>query len=171
MNDILAKKIGDNERSGDLYIKQMLATPRLNVSEFTKSSPFYLLYSKNIILPQENILKPPQLYYEDEHYEIALRAPGSCFCQEEPKEIKATSSGSIKYHSHWLSSSLLWRKWLSRKSRNISLFSALVTSDWRLARKSNNPTTIKHRTFFTFFNSISTRSYKPRYLNFFNTIV
>ena len=82
MNYILAKKIGDKKRSLYLYIKQTLVTPRLNVNEFTKFSLFYLLCGKNIILPQKNILKPAQLYYEDEYYEIDLQAPGSYFSQE-----------------------------------------------------------------------------------------
>ena len=46
MNDILARKIGDNERSWVLYINQMLAVLRFNVSESTKFSPFYLMYSR-----------------------------------------------------------------------------------------------------------------------------
>ena len=54
------------------------------------------------------------------------------------------------HHPHWLSSSPLWRKRLTRKTSNTPLLSALVTSDWQRARKSNNPTTIKHRTFFYF---------------------
>ena len=42
------------------------------------------------------------------------------------------------------------RDWLSRKSPNTPLLSALVTSDWLRVHKSNNPTTTKHRTFFHF---------------------
>ena len=55
-----------------------------------------------------------------------------------------------KHHPHWLSSSPLWRKQLSCKSPNTPLLSTLATSDWLCARKSNNPTTIKHRIFFYF---------------------
>ena len=50
---------------------------------------------------------------------------------------------------HGLSSSLLWRKRLSRKSTNTPLLTAFETSDWQCAHKSNNLS--------TFFNSISTR--------------
>ena len=54
------------------------------------------------------------------------------------------------HHPHWPSSSLLWRKRLTHKSMNTPLLSAPVTSDWPSTRKSNNPTTIKNRTFFYF---------------------
>ena len=63
MNEILAKKIGDNERSLDLFINQMPATLRFNVSESTKFSPFYLVHDRNVIFPLDNTLKPHQLYY------------------------------------------------------------------------------------------------------------
>ena len=75
------------------------------------------------------------------------------------------------HHPHWLSSSPLWRKWLSHKSPNTPLLSTLITSDWAHAHKSNNRTTTKHRTFFH--SLIPTHSYNLErftYL-FFNTIV
>ena len=50
--------------------------------------------------------------------------------------------------THWLSFSPPWRKRLTRKSPNNPLLSTLITSDWSHVCKSNNPITIKHRTFF-----------------------
>ena len=79
MNDILAKKIGENRQSWDLYINQMLAALRFNVSESTKFSPYYLLYGRDVILPLDNILKPRKLYYGDEHHEIALQEQHRAF--------------------------------------------------------------------------------------------
>ena len=81
---------------------------------------------------------------------------------ERQTEVKLETT----HHPHWPSSSPLWRKRLTCKSPNTPLLSALVTSNWPRARKSNNPTTIKHRAFFLLFNSISTRFYKPSYLDF-----
>ena len=79
------------------------------------------------------------------------------------------------HHSHWLSSSLLWRKQLSRKSPNTTLLSALITPDWPHVHKSNNPTTIKHRTFFHFLIPYQHIYSNPViwtfYLFVFNTIV
>ena len=73
--------------------------------------------------------------------------------RETQTEVKLKTT----HHPHWLSSSPLWRKWLTRKSWNTPLLSAPLTSDWPCAHKSNNPTTIKHRKFSLLFNSISTR--------------
>ena len=65
MHDILAKKIGHNEQSWDVYINQMLAAVRFHVSETTKFSPYYLLYNRDVILPLDNILRPRRIYYGD----------------------------------------------------------------------------------------------------------
>ena len=68
--------------------------------------------------------------------------------RETERERQREAKLKTTHQPHWPSSSLLWRKRLTRKSPNIPLFSAPVTSDWPCTRNSNNPTTIKHRTFF-----------------------
>lgn len=73
MHDVLAKKIGNNEQSWDVYINQMLAAIRFHVSETTKFSPYYLLYNRDVILPLDNILRPRRIYYGDEHHQLALQ--------------------------------------------------------------------------------------------------
>ena len=79
------------------------------------------------------------------------------------------------HHPHWLSSTLLWSKQLSRKLPNTPLLSTLVTSDWLHACKSNTPTTIKHWTFFHLLIPYQHILYNPViwtfYLFVFNTIV
>ena len=79
MNNILAKKIEDNKCSWDLFINQILAALRLNVSESTKFSPFYLLYGRDVTIPLNNILKPRWLCYGDTHHEIALQEQHHAF--------------------------------------------------------------------------------------------
>lgn len=73
MHDVLAKKIGDNDRSWDMYLNQMLAAVRFHVSETTKYSPYYLLYNRDVVLPLDNILRPRRIYYGEEDHEIALQ--------------------------------------------------------------------------------------------------
>ena len=73
MNDVLAKKIGNNEQSWDIYINQMLAVIRFHVSETTKFSPYYLLYNRDVILTLDNILRPRRIYHGDEYHQIALQ--------------------------------------------------------------------------------------------------
>ena len=70
MQDVLAKKIGNNEQSWDIHINQMLAAIRFHVSEITKFSPYYLLYNRDVILPLDNILRPRRIYYGDEYHQI-----------------------------------------------------------------------------------------------------
>ena len=61
---------------------------------------------------------------------------------EREREREREAKLETMHHPHRVSSSLLWRTRLSRKS--------LVTSDLTRARKSNNPTSTKNRTFFYF---------------------
>ena len=72
MNDVLAKKLGINEQSWDIYINQMLVAIRFHVSETTKFSPYYLLFNRDVILPLDNILRPRRIYYGDDYHQIAL---------------------------------------------------------------------------------------------------
>ena len=66
------------------------------------------------------------------------------------RETETEAKLETTHHPHWPSSSPLWRKRLTRKSPNTPILSAPVTSDWPRTSKSNNPTTIKHKTFFYF---------------------
>ena len=75
----LAKKIGDNPYSWDLYINQMLAVIRFHPSESTKFSPFYLLYSHEVILPLDNLLRPRRKYQGDDYHEITLQEQHRAF--------------------------------------------------------------------------------------------
>ena len=79
MNDILVKKIGDNPYSWVLYINQILAAIRFHPSESTKFSPFYLLYSREEILPLDNLLIPRRKYQGDDYHEIALQEQHGAF--------------------------------------------------------------------------------------------
>ena len=56
LHDILAKKLDDNLATWDMYLNQALAALTFCVSESTGFSPFYLLYSRDLVLPLDNIL-------------------------------------------------------------------------------------------------------------------
>ena len=79
MNDMLAKNVNDNDKSWDLYLNQILAAIRFNVSETTKFSPFFLLYNRDVILPLDNILKPRRRYYGNDHHEVAAQEQHRAF--------------------------------------------------------------------------------------------
>ena len=89
MNDILAKKIGDNLYSWDLYINQMFVAIRFHPSEFTKFSLFYLLYSREVILPLDNLLKPRRKYQGEDYHEIVLQEKHRAFTSERENLRKA----------------------------------------------------------------------------------
>ena len=67
MHDVLAKKIGNNEQSWDIYMNQNLTADRFHVSKTRNFSSYYLLYNKDVILPLDNISRP-----RNEHNKIAL---------------------------------------------------------------------------------------------------
>ena len=51
LHDVLAKKLQDDLSTWDLHLNQALAAIRLNVSESSKFSPFYLLYNRDVVAP------------------------------------------------------------------------------------------------------------------------
>lgn len=68
LHDILSKLMKDDTKTGDLYLNQALAAIRLNISESSKFSPFYLLYNRDAVLPVDNVMKPHRKYVgEDMH--------------------------------------------------------------------------------------------------------
>ena len=77
--------------------------------------------------------------------ELQLREREREWERERERETH-THWGETRNYPHSLSSSPLWRKRLTRKSPSTPLLTALVTSNWLRARKSNKPTTNKHRT-------------------------
>ena len=73
LRDILAKKLDDNLATWDMYLNQALAAVRFSVSESTGFSHLYLIYSRDPVLPIDNILTPRRKYLGDEARKIALQ--------------------------------------------------------------------------------------------------
>ena len=99
MYDVLAKKIGNNEQSWDIYFNQMLAAIRFHVSETTKFSPYYLLYNRDVILPLDNILRFRRIYYYDEYHQITLQEMHRSFTLVRNNLKKARRTAVDKYLS------------------------------------------------------------------------
>ena len=53
---VLAKKVADDQQTLDLFLIQALAAIRLNISESSKFSSFFLLYNRDVVLPIDNIV-------------------------------------------------------------------------------------------------------------------
>ena len=71
--------IADNQQTWDLFLNQALAAIRFNVSESSKFSPFFLLYNRDVVLPEDNILKPRRRYVGAEMHQIALQEQHKSF--------------------------------------------------------------------------------------------
>ena len=56
-----------------MFLNQTLAAIRFNVSESNISSPFFLLYNKDVVLPIYNLLRPRRKYAGDNLHKIALQ--------------------------------------------------------------------------------------------------
>ena len=73
LHDILSKMVADTQQSFDLRLCQSLAAIRFNVCESSKFSPYYLLYTKDVVLPVDNILQPRRKYLGEDFHQIALQ--------------------------------------------------------------------------------------------------
>ena len=79
LHDILSKKVASDPQTLDLHLNKCLVAIRFNVSESSKSSPFYLLYNRDVVLPVDNILKPKRKYLGENYHEIALQEQHKSF--------------------------------------------------------------------------------------------
>jgi len=79
LHDILAKKLKDDLSTWDMYLNQALSAVRTSVSESTGFSPYYLLYSRDPVLPIDNVLKPRRKYMGEEAHKIALQEQHKAF--------------------------------------------------------------------------------------------
>ncbi|WAR29626.1 LOW QUALITY PROTEIN: POL-like protein [Mya arenaria] len=60
--DVISKKIHSEQGSWDLFLNKALAAIRFGVNVFTKCSPFFLLFNREVIMPIDTILKPRRKY-------------------------------------------------------------------------------------------------------------
>ena len=70
LHDVMAMKVSDSLDRWDIYLNQLLAAIRFIVNESNKSSPFYLMYNQDPVLPIGNIFKPRRRYFGEEPHKI-----------------------------------------------------------------------------------------------------
>lgn len=68
----MAKKLEDNLTTWDVFLNQTLAAIRFNVNESAGYTPFYLLYTRDVVLPIDSILKPRGRYLGEDPHKTAL---------------------------------------------------------------------------------------------------
>ena len=79
LHDILSKMIADNQQSWDLHLCQCLAAIRFSVSESSKFSPYYLLYTRDVVLHVDNILQLRRKYFGEDFHQTALQEQHRAF--------------------------------------------------------------------------------------------
>ena len=71
--------IADNQQSWDLHLCQCLAAIRFSVSESSKFSPYYLLYTRDVVLHVDNILQRRRKYFGEDFHQTALQEQHRAF--------------------------------------------------------------------------------------------
>ena len=79
LHDAMSKKVSDSLDTWEIYLNQVLAAVRFNVSESTKFSPFYLFYNYDPVLPIDDILKLRRRYQGEEPHNIGLEQQHKSF--------------------------------------------------------------------------------------------
>ena len=75
----MPKKVAGDQQTWDLNLNQALAAIRFNVSESSKSSPFFLLYNRDVVLPIDNTMKPRRKYLGEDYHQIAWQEQHKAF--------------------------------------------------------------------------------------------
>ena len=95
-NDVMSKKVKEHLDTWDLYINQVLAAIRFSTNDSTKFSPFYLLYSREPVMPVDNILKPRQKYMGQEPHKLGLEQQNKSFVLVH-RHLKRAKTRQAKY--------------------------------------------------------------------------
>ena len=89
MNDMLAKKTGKHVENWDTYLPQVLGAYRVGISETIGHSPFFLLYTRDPVVPIDNLLRPRRKYVGGDHLKIALERHHEAFVRVQRNLRKA----------------------------------------------------------------------------------
>ena len=72
LNHVMSKLINNSPETWDMYLNSALLAIRTNVSKSTMQSPFKLLYSRDPVLPLDNLLRPRRKTHSEDYHEVAL---------------------------------------------------------------------------------------------------
>lgn len=97
LGDMLSKKTAKHLEQWDSYLPAILASYRVGISESTGYSPFYLMYTRDPVLPLDNMLKPRRRYLGEDYEKIALERQHEAFMNVRRNMRKATQRQK-KYH-------------------------------------------------------------------------
>ena len=79
LNDMLSKKTARLVEMWDSYLPSILSSYRVGISESSGYSPFYLVYTRDPVLPLDSLLKPRRRYLGENYEKIALERQHEAF--------------------------------------------------------------------------------------------
>ena len=94
---MLAKKTGKHVENWDTYLPQVLGAYRIGISETTCHSPFFLLYTRDPVVPIDNLLRPRRKYLGEDHLKIALERQHEAFVRVQ-RNLRKARNKQKKYH-------------------------------------------------------------------------
>lgn len=97
MNDMLSKKTARHLELWDQHLPAILAAYRVGISETTGYSPFFLLYTRDPVLPLDNLLKPRRRYLGEDYHQIALERQHEAFMAVR-RNLRKARHKQKKYH-------------------------------------------------------------------------
>ena len=95
INEMLAKQAKNQLENWDLCLPQVLAASRVGISVSTQHSPFYLLYTRDPVLPLDNLLKPRRRYQGEDFHRYALERQHEAFMKAKVCLRKARNRAKI----------------------------------------------------------------------------
>ena len=97
LHDMLAKKISKRIETWDTYVPAILASYRVGVNESSGYSPFYLLFTRDPVLPLDNLLQPRRKYLGEDYHKIALERQHEAFMHVK-RNIRKARQRQKRYH-------------------------------------------------------------------------
>ena len=97
LNDMLSKRTARHPEMWDTYLPAILASYRVGISESRGYSPFYLMFTRDPVLPLDNLLKPRRRYLGEDYHKIALERQHEAFMNVR-KSVRKARQRQKKYH-------------------------------------------------------------------------
>lgn len=97
LHDMLSKKTSRHLEMWDQYIPGVLQAYRIGINESTSFSPYFLMYTRDPVLPLDNILRPRRKYLGDDYHKVALERQHEAFMRVR-RNLRKAKTRQKKYH-------------------------------------------------------------------------
>ena len=96
-NDILSKQLDKDPRNWDTVIPSALMALRTSPNASSKSSPHFLLYGRDPILPLDTLLQPQLKYMGEEYHKVTMQRQHEAF-KAVQRNVRKARTRQKKYH-------------------------------------------------------------------------